>query len=347
MARWRKIAVRIAKDEKFKQLSVKGKLVWFGLLTSEHLTPMGAGCIYPAMLADDLGLTEQDIELSLSQFAGLGMVLVDGRLVIVKNYLLPDYNGPENPSQLVGWIEACEGLPSSNQFAVLREHLRARLNGSPKWLFSGLLDPLAQGNVLGLKRLFWDRTGVEKPTGRKDQLRQVSRQVSKQVPRQQEQEQEQKKRRNTCSSSSAKTPIRMNECASSFENKEIAIQENRNADSEPDKLRHAFSEKKRQPPSPPSRPGAWTVAERDATFPQFWDAWPKNKRKINRIRAREVWMALPGLNDELFETILESIGRAWETEWRDNPDCIPLPVRWLNNQGWLNEYEPFQQRANG
>ncbi|WHZ30062.1 MAG: hypothetical protein OJF51_004864 [Nitrospira sp.] len=337
MARWRKIAVRIAKDEKFKQLSVKGKLVWFGLLTSEHLTPMGAGCIYPAMLADDLGLTEQDIELSLSQFAELGMVLVDGRLVIVKNYLLPDYNGPENPSQLVGWIEACEGLPSSNQFAVLREHLRARLNGSPKWLFSGLLDPLAQGSALGLKRLFWDRTGCEKPTGRKDQLRQVSRQVSKQVPRQQEQEQ--KKRRNTCSAS-------LNECATFSQEEKNRRSNNQHADS--DKLRDAISEKKRQPPSPPSRAGGQFAGPGggrtpDEMFPIFYEAYPRHE---HRLRAREVFMSRSlGVDWELLQKMLRAIEVAKRTEWNGiEKRFIPLPENWLKARGWENEYaEPKKE----
>ena len=166
MARYRKLSICMLTDEKVRSLSPTEKLVWFGLFLSEQLTPMGAGALHPIVLAESLGLSVEQLESALSTITARGMILRDGHLVIIKNFLLPDYNGPESPHNLKAWVSACETLKRSAQWEVLKNHLWERLNGKPDWLFRALLNPLAEGKQQGLARLFWVHTGLTKPTGK-------------------------------------------------------------------------------------------------------------------------------------------------------------------------------------
>jgi len=218
MSRYRKIDTRIWNDERFSTFSVLEKLAWFGLLTHPVMTPMGAGIFPPQLLnalldydaqadicpvcyeASHQGPRERhkrSAEGILEGFQEASLILRDNHLVVVKNFLL--YNRPDNPNQLSGWIEWCEELPRSNVFSELRDYLYEVLNGTPPWLFAGLLDPLAEQENRTLKSKYWDRIGeyVKRPQGRlqkgsKKGIKKGYRNVS--TNQEQEQEQEQKKK---------------------------------------------------------------------------------------------------------------------------------------------------------
>jgi hypothetical protein len=181
MARYRKIDPRIWNDESFRKMSMGERLGWLALLTHPIMTPMGAG-VFPAGLLDDAldldgghccvcpccfsesagsdtdtlggGIPTYTGDGYLDRFAKADMVLRDGALVIIKNFLL--YNAPDNANHLAGWIESCEELPRSGQFEVLRAHLE-ETGELPEWLFIGLLNPLARQDTRGLRDKLWDR----------------------------------------------------------------------------------------------------------------------------------------------------------------------------------------------
>jgi len=167
-------------DESFSRFSTTQKLSWIALLTHKTMTPMGAGT-FPSLLLDSLigydgscicpVCLEESNEVGSSErilegFEKGSMILRDGDLVIVKNFLV--YNRPDNPNQLHGWIEWCEELPRSIMFETLRDHLNNVLNGEPEWLFAGLINPLAEQKNKTLKSGYWDRISqyVKKPEGR-------------------------------------------------------------------------------------------------------------------------------------------------------------------------------------
>lgn len=175
MARYRKIDPRTWNDERIAEADPFHKLAWFALLTHPLMTPMGAG-IFPAeALAKILGWEGRwcwacqemangcphEAETILRWFAQEKRILRDKDLVVVRNFL--PYNCPQNPNQLVGWIAIIEELPRSRVFGELRDYLQNGGFDLPVWLFRGLLDPLAEEKMRGLRDQYWSRIrGVEK-----------------------------------------------------------------------------------------------------------------------------------------------------------------------------------------
>jgi hypothetical protein len=185
MSHYRKIATRIWDDERFFNFSSDEKVVWQFLLTHRTITPVGAGT---PLIPTIEGYTKvRNVESILCSFSEQGMIYIDNHLIIVKNFLLDEYNKPNSPHQLAGWIEACEDLPKSKAFIKLRDYLSEELKGVPQWLFAGLLDPLANQQPKGLRDAFWERVKpyTEKPSGS------IPRGIPIGVPQLQEQDQEQ------------------------------------------------------------------------------------------------------------------------------------------------------------
>lgn len=179
MARYRKIHPRIHGDEKLAKADQLYQLLWFKLLTHPALKPCGAGVFDFGTLDGFMGnegpfcyrcqgMCEAEGDAhnargALAFFEAEGMLFVDGPLLIVKNFLL--YNCPDNRNHLAGWIEWCEELPRSAAWQKLLDHLRAQSPALPEWLFTGLLEPLARGQIRGLRSHFDSRT--EEPKNHK------------------------------------------------------------------------------------------------------------------------------------------------------------------------------------
>lgn len=175
MGRYQKIDERIWNDEVFNLFNPFEKLLWFTLLTHPLMTPMGAGTIYKGLLNEVIGntgyggycfrcdeiqcneKTEEDhyAETLLERFREGSLILLDGKLIIVKNKLI--YNRPDNPNQLYSWLHSCEELPRSSAFKELYEHLRDVDEDIPEWIFAGLLEPLKNQQNRTLKKEFWNR----------------------------------------------------------------------------------------------------------------------------------------------------------------------------------------------
>jgi hypothetical protein len=308
MARYSQISKGTLDDEKFRSLTSSEKLVWLGLLIHPAITPMGAGLVHPIILAEMLSLSTEHIDAALSTLMEREMILRDKHLIILKNYLLPDYNQPESWLNLKGWITSCETFPRSSQFVVLRDYLLEKLNHSPTWLFAGLLNPLAEGDMLGLNRLFWDRTGLTKPTGKRDPSRRGPIGGPTRGTRSQYQEQYQEQ-------NNTKSP--------SLREVEMPSLNNSGINPNP---------KKERPPQ----------AKPDSHFEEFWTAYPLKRSKGN---AEKEWIRVKP-DDALFTTIMSKIAEAIKTEkWlKNNGEFIPHPATWLLAKGWLDQYEPIKSK---
>ena len=237
MSKYRKIHTRIWSDEQFLELEPGDKLLWFALLTHPVMTPMGAGVLSPWLLdelvlgnaggwcyrcQDTCGLTEHSAEGSLERLVERSLVLRDNHLVVVRNFLI--YNTPENPNQLCSWIESCEELPRSKVFGSLYEHLLGELGGAPEFLFLGLLEPLSNQHVRGLKARFWERVRTDKPKPPKKRSTKGSakrsakpstegtRIVSPNQEQEQEQEQEEDRKASGSSEPSATASLYLDIC---------------------------------------------------------------------------------------------------------------------------------------
>jgi hypothetical protein len=216
LARYRKIDPRIWNDENFVEAEPLHKLIWFALLTHPQMTPMGAGVIPDGVFDSIIGNTgmwcwrcqdncdkhraETILGWLSERFMTFSTDLGGSRLIIVKKFLI--YNTPDNPNQLAGWIESIEELPRSALWRELRDHLSEVVPALPSWLFSGLLNPLADNKLRGLKALFWERVGEDKKSATTTKAKPSSKPSAKPLPkpyaqpshqpsRNQEQEQEQ------------------------------------------------------------------------------------------------------------------------------------------------------------
>lgn len=329
MARYKTTKAGYFADEKVRTLSLQGKLVWAGLLNEPLITPMGAGEVHPFVFGETLGLSMEEVNEAFDMLVTLDMILRDGRLIILKNYLLPDYNLPESSHTMKGWLRSCETLPRSPQFAILRDYLNGRLGGEPTWLFKGLLNPLAEGVMLGLDRLFWERTGILKPDGGRDHRRGGSRGVSigPLDPQYQEQYQEQEQEHTRKKVPASRGGVGAQNIQQGEEEK---------------------SRKANRPNTPtdadtPKRP---TGSKKDFVAPEFsggapgfekfWAAYPKKSQKHNAFR---LWQRLKP-DGELIALIMLKLSQARATEsWLEqNGRFVPNPASWLQARGWLDEY---------
>lgn len=135
MARYRTIHVRVWGDEKFRELSQDGRLLWLYLLTNPETTTVpGLFRAGKAAIAEALGwLGERFPERFDERFAELssrGMAKADwtARVVWVPNVVL--YNPPANPNVVKSWIPHIDEVPECSlkceALQALREHVSER-----------------------------------------------------------------------------------------------------------------------------------------------------------------------------------------------------------------------------
>ncbi|KPQ19686.1 helix-turn-helix domain-containing protein [Halomonas sp. HL-93] len=78
-------------------------------------------------------------------------------------------------------------------------------------------------------------------------------------------------------------------------------------------------------------------AAREASFADFWRAYPKRRGKAD---ARKAWMKLAP-DEGLTERILQAVAQARASpDWRkEGGQFIPYPATWLRRRGWEDELE--------
>lgn len=111
MARYRKIDTRIWNDEKFRDLSDDGKLVFFFLLTHPHMTSIGAMRATIPGLAAEIGWVTERLSEAFAEALSMGMAKHDSLASMVWLPKFIRYNEPESPNVLKAWAGAIDLLP--------------------------------------------------------------------------------------------------------------------------------------------------------------------------------------------------------------------------------------------
>ncbi len=80
-------------------------------------------------------------------------------------------------------------------------------------------------------------------------------------------------------------------------------------------------------------------------FEKFWEAWPKNFRKVGKKQCQAKWKR-EKLNDEdkvMLALVVAKKSKQWTQQ---GGQFIPLPMSWLNQQPWLDiNEEPVNSLA--
>jgi len=72
---------------------------------------------------------------------------------------------------------------------------------------------------------------------------------------------------------------------------------------------------------------------RKALFKQFWDAYPRCKRKVNKDGCEKKFIKIPDL-EKIFPDIMASL-EMWKKDWsKDNFEYVPMPSKWINQEYW-------------
>lgn len=125
MARFRKVAPRIWNDEKFRGLSIPGKLVFMYLLSSPAMTSLGAMRHTIPGMADEMGIELEVFRKAFAEASGRGMVRHDfgASFVWLPNFM--KYNGPESANVVKSWGNSLDLLPECELRVQLIQHVKA------------------------------------------------------------------------------------------------------------------------------------------------------------------------------------------------------------------------------
>lgn len=139
---YRKIEVRTWTDEKFRGLSLHGKLLWLYLLTGPHtgIIP-GLFSAGRAGLAEQLGWEPKVFNKAFDEIERIGMVSADFGAMLVWIPKAVIYNPPPNPNVAKAWGKAFTMLPE----CLLRDSAQSFVEGFLKGFGEGFLKGFAEG----------------------------------------------------------------------------------------------------------------------------------------------------------------------------------------------------------
>ena len=84
---------------------------------------------------------------------------------------------------------------------------------------------------------------------------------------------------------------------------------------------------------PVSEPVLSPVENRKLLFAQFWDAYPKCKRKVDRDGCERAFVKIKNL-EKIFPDIMASL-EVWKKDWaKDNFEYTPTTHKWINQRYW-------------
>jgi hypothetical protein len=115
MAKYRRIAIRIWGDEKFRTLSKPGpnaQTLWLYLLTGEHtLSVPGLSCAGEQALAEAIGWPISAFRRCFSEIAAKEMAEADwnNRVLWLPNAV--HYNPPESVNVIKAWVKSLDAIP--------------------------------------------------------------------------------------------------------------------------------------------------------------------------------------------------------------------------------------------
>ena len=132
VGKYRKIDPRIWNDEKFRQLSDRGKLSFLLILTHPHMTSLGAMRSTPRGLAAELGWTEKAFREAFRETLAKGLVEYDESACFVGLPRFLKYNGPESPNVVKSWLSALDLIPECGLKVALMQRVKAFAEALPK-----------------------------------------------------------------------------------------------------------------------------------------------------------------------------------------------------------------------
>lgn len=120
-ARYRKVAVQIWGDAKFRKLSDRAKLAFLFVLTHPGMTSIGAMRTSLPGLAAEIGWTAEGFREAFAEVAEKGLARHDddASFLCLPNFL--KHNRPENPNVVKSWRSHWDALPECE---LQREYLR-------------------------------------------------------------------------------------------------------------------------------------------------------------------------------------------------------------------------------
>lgn len=145
MARYRKIDPRIWNDQKFRELSDNGKLVFLMLLTHPHMTAIGAMRGTMGGLADELGWSVEAFREAFREASAKGMAEHDERASFVALPNFVKYNAPESPNVVKAWNAALDLLPECPLKSVVIQRAKAFAEALPEAFTKALPEAFAKG----------------------------------------------------------------------------------------------------------------------------------------------------------------------------------------------------------
>lgn len=129
MGRYRKIDVRIWNDAKFRELSDRGKLVFFFLLTHPHMTSLGAMRASINGMASELGWPEKAFREAFREALAKGMAEHDETTCFVGLPNFIKYNPPESPNVVKSWLQQLDLIPECDSKTLIIKRVKAFAEG--------------------------------------------------------------------------------------------------------------------------------------------------------------------------------------------------------------------------
>lgn len=75
------------------------------------------------------------------------------------------------------------------------------------------------------------------------------------------------------------------------------------------------------------------LENRKLLFKQFWEAYPRCKRKVNYDGCERIFIKIENL-EAIFPDIMASL-EAWKREWeKENNEYVPMTHKWINQRYW-------------
>lgn len=129
---YRKIDPRLWDDERFVELTPIEKLAWLYILTGPHTTSLpGLWIVGSGELVDGLRLPGKSIQASLEKLEGMGRLVLNPRLRLVRVPNAPRYNRPDNARVVKAWFKLWTDIPECQQKYDHLESIRAAVFANP------------------------------------------------------------------------------------------------------------------------------------------------------------------------------------------------------------------------
>ena len=129
MSRYRKIDPRIWNDQKFRQLTNNGKLVFFMLLTHPSMTALGAMRATLPGLAAEIGWAPEAFQKAFAEAHQKGMAEHDESACIVALPNFLRYNPPASPNVIKAWAGSVDLLPECNLKTIALQRAKGFAEG--------------------------------------------------------------------------------------------------------------------------------------------------------------------------------------------------------------------------